>query len=118
MQVESDKLCQEYGLSVIDEPGRGKSKHYGEWKAEKDGKPTYRSLVKADFDQAILESMTERQLWDNLRKKGWHIKFGKDITVRPPGKDRAAAKAHSLYRQTECHPKDYRAARPVFFLSP
>ena len=87
MQIESDKLCREYGLSVIEEPKRGKSKHYGEWKADQDGKPTYRNTVKAEIDQAILESMTERQLWDNLYKKGWHIKFGKDITVRPPGKD-------------------------------
>jgi hypothetical protein len=88
MQVESDKLCREYGLSVIEEPKRGKSKHYGEWKAEQDSKPTYRGMVKAEIDQAILESMTERQLWDNLYKKGYHIKFGKDITLRPEGKDR------------------------------
>ncbi|MDR1068131.1 MAG: relaxase/mobilization nuclease domain-containing protein, partial [Clostridiales Family XIII bacterium] len=46
MQTESDKLCREYGLSVIEEPKRGRSKHYGEWKAEKDDKPTYRGLVK------------------------------------------------------------------------
>ena len=45
-------------------------------------------MVKADIDEAILQSMTERQLWDNLYKKGYHIKFGKDITVRPEGKDR------------------------------
>lgn len=88
MQTESDKLCQEYGLSVIKEPKRGKSKHYGEWKAEKDGKPTYRSFLKADIDTAISESMTERQFWDNLYKKGYHVKFGKDITLRLPGKDR------------------------------
>ncbi len=88
MQQESDRLCREYGLSVIENPKRGKSKHYGEWKAEKEGKPTYRGTVIAEFDQAILESMTERQLWDNLYKKGWRIKFGKDITVCPPGKDR------------------------------
>jgi len=94
MQIESDKLCREYRLSVIEEPGRGKSKHYGEWKAEKENRPTYRSLVKADIDQAILESMTERQLWDNLYKKGYHIKFGKDITLRPEGKDRGL----KLYR--------------------
>ena len=94
MQKESDALCREYGLSVIEEPKRGKSKHYGEWKAEQDGKPTYRSLVKAEIDQAILESMTEQQLWDNLNKKGWHIKYGKDITVQPPGKDRGL----KLYR--------------------
>ena len=88
MQTESDKLCREYGLSVIDEPKRGKSKHYGEWKAEKENRPTYRSLIKGDLDKAIAESMTERQLWDNLYKKGYHIKFGKDITLRPEGKDR------------------------------
>jgi hypothetical protein len=88
MQTESDKLCREYGLSVIDDPKRGKSKHYGEWKAEKDGKPTYRSIIKDEIDRAILESMTEWQLWDGLYKKGWRVKFGKDVTLRPPGKDR------------------------------
>jgi hypothetical protein len=88
MQKESDALCREYGLSVIEEPKRGKSKQYAEWQAEKSGIPTYRGMVKADFDQALRESMTERQLWDNLYKKGYHIKFGKDITLRPPGKDR------------------------------
>ena len=88
MQHESDALCREYGLSVIEEPQRGKGKHYGEWKAEQEGKPTYRGMVKADFDQAVLESMTERQLWDNLYKKSYRIKFGEDITLRPPGKER------------------------------
>jgi hypothetical protein len=94
MQSESDKLCREYGLSVIDEPKRGKSKHYGEWQAEREGKPTYRGIVRAEIDGAILESMTERQLWDGLYRQGWRIKFGQDITVRPPGKDRGL----KLYR--------------------
>jgi hypothetical protein len=88
MRTESDKLCREYGLSVIEKPQPGRSKHYGEWQAERDGKPTYRGMVKAEIDEAIRASMTERQLWDRLYKKGWHITFGKDITVRPPGKDR------------------------------
>jgi len=88
MQQESDNLCREYGLSVIEEPGRGKSKHYGEWKAEQDGKPTYRSLLKADVDRAIAESMTERQFWDAIKKMGYHVKMGQDITLRPEGKDR------------------------------
>jgi hypothetical protein len=72
MQHESDALCREYGLSVIEEPKRGQSKHYGERQAERTGKPTYRGLVKADLDRAIRESVTERQLWDNLYKKGCH----------------------------------------------
>ena len=28
MQRESDRLCREYGLSVIENPQRGKSQHY------------------------------------------------------------------------------------------
>jgi len=88
MQVESDKLCREYGLSVIEEPKHGKSKHYGEWRAEKEGRQPWRSLLKADVDTAIRQSMTERQFFDNLRKMGYEVKSNKYISVRPPGKDK------------------------------
>ena len=88
MQKASDALCREYGLSVIEKPERGKSKHYAEWQAERNGHPTWRSLIKNDVDAAIRQSMTERQFWDNLRKMGYEIKSGKDISVKPPGKER------------------------------
>ena len=84
MQRESDRLCREYGLSVIEHPQRGKSKHYGEWRAEQEGRPTYLSLIKADVDAAIRQSMTERQFFYHLRQMGYDIKVGKDITVRAP----------------------------------
>ena len=87
MQKESDRLCREYGLSVIEHPQRGKSKHYGEWRAEQEGRPTYLSLIKADVDAAIRQSMTERQFFYHLRQMGYDIKVGKDITVRAPGRD-------------------------------
>ena len=87
MQRESDRLCREYGLSVIEHPQRGKSKHYGEWRAEQEGRPTYLSLIKADVDAAIRQSMTERQFFYHLRQMGYDIKVGKDITVRAPGRD-------------------------------
>ena len=32
--------------------------------------------------------MTERQFFDNLHRTGYEVKVGKDISVRPPGKDR------------------------------
>lgn len=88
MQVASDALCREYGLSVIENPKCGKSKHYGEWRAEQEQRPTWRGIVRSDVDEAIRQSMTERQFFDNLRKKGYEIKAGKDISVRPPKKDR------------------------------
>ena len=42
----------------------------------------------SDIDEAIRQSMTERQFFDALRKKGYAVKVGKDISVRPPGKER------------------------------
>lgn len=83
MQKASDALCREYNLSVIENPQRGKSKQYGEWRAEQEGRPTYLSLIKADVDAAIRQSMTERQFFYRLRQMGYDIKVGKDITVRP-----------------------------------
>lgn len=88
MQRASDALCREYGLSVIEEPQHGKSKQYGEWRAEQEGRPTWRGLIRTEIDEVICQSMTERQFFDNLRKRGYEIKVGKDISVRPPGKER------------------------------
>lgn len=88
MRRASDELCREYGLSVIEKPKPGKSRHYGEWRAEQEQRPTWRGLVRSDVDEAIRQSMTERQFYDAMKKKGYEIKLGKDISVRPPGKER------------------------------
>ena len=88
MQMISDELCREYQLSVIEDPQYGCSKHYGEWRAEQEQRPTWRGLVRSDVDEAIRQSMTERQFFDALQKKGYEIKIGKDISLRPPGKER------------------------------
>lgn len=73
---------------MIENPQYGKSKQYGEWRAEQEQRPTWRGLIRADIDEAIRQSMTERQFFDTLRKKGYEVKIGKDISVRPPGKER------------------------------
>ncbi len=88
MQVASDSLCREYGLSVIENIQYGKSKHYGEWKAEQEQRPTWRGFIKADIDEAIRMSLTEKQFFRHLEDKGYEIKIGKDISVRPQGKER------------------------------
>lgn len=79
MQRESDRLCREYGLSVIENPQRGKSKHYGEWRAEQEAcllsrhridtleqLNAYRSDVKSQF-----AGLTEQRksLYRKLRTK-------------------------------------------------
>lgn len=88
MQTVSDELCREYRLSVIENPQYGKAKQYGEWRAEQEQRPTWRGLIRTDIDEAIRQAMTERQFFDALRKKGYAVKVGKDISVRPPGKER------------------------------
>jgi len=88
MRDVSDTLCREYGLSVIENPKSGKSKHYAEWKAEKDSKPTWRSVIKADIDECIARARSERQFFENLTTLGYEYKVGQDISVRPPGKER------------------------------
>ena len=88
MQTVSDELCREYGLSVIEQPQQGRGKQYGEWRAEQEQRPTWRGLIRSDIDEAIRQAMTERQFFDALQKKGYTVKVGKDISVRPPGKER------------------------------
>lgn len=96
MRKASDRLCKEYNLSVIDDPKRGKAKHYGEWKAEQDGRPTWRGIIKNDIDEAIATSLTDKQFFFKLRQKGYFIKQGKDITVRPEGKPRGIKLARNF----------------------
>ena len=88
MRMVSDRLCKEYQLSVVRQPEQGKGKHYAEWQAEQDGKPSYHSMVKADVDEAIRKARTEKQFFFYLREKGYSFKFGKDITICPEGRER------------------------------
>ncbi len=96
MRSVSDRLCREYSLSVIESPKQGKAKHYAEWKAEGEGKPTYRSMVKSDVDKAIARARTERQFFHYLKEMGYSIKFGKDITVCPQGRERGLKLARNF----------------------
>ena len=100
MRAASDQLCREYGLSVIEKGEPGKSKQYAEWKAEQEHRPTWRGLIRADVDDAIQQSMTERQFFAALRSKYYEVKIGKDISIRPPGKER-------FFRLTRNFGEDY-----------
>lgn len=88
MRALSDQLCREYHLSVIQHPQTGKTRRYADWKAEQEGKPTYHSIVREDVDDAIARARTEKQFFFFLKEKGYSIKFGKDITIRPEGRER------------------------------
>lgn len=74
MREVSDRLCREYGLSVIQEPQR-KGKHYSQYDAERNGKPTFGSTIRADIDCAIKASLTENEFYNMLEEMGYEFKF-------------------------------------------
>ena len=88
MARASDTLCKEYSLEVITNPVFGRSKHYAELKAEREGKPTWRTILKSEIDEVIKMSMTESQFLKNLKARGYEYKTGKHFAVRPPGSER------------------------------
>ena len=63
----SDRLCRENELSVIENPKR-KGKHYAEWNAEQQGKPTIRGRMREELDEIIARSRTVNEFWRNLNK--------------------------------------------------
>lgn len=72
MREVSDRLCREARISVIENP-EGKKKNYGEWAAEKNGKPTVSDTIRADIDRAILASTTERDFINVMKEMGYKI---------------------------------------------
>ena len=82
MRAESDKICAEYGLSVIENPGKGKN--YVEWKAEQESRPTVRGQIKDELDEIIKCSYTYDQFWKILKQRGYDVKdTGKCIALKP-----------------------------------
>lgn len=72
MRDTSDRLCREYGLSVIEHP-KGKGKNYAVYKAEKEGKPTRSNIARADIDRAIAASFTETEFVSAMAELGYRI---------------------------------------------
>ena len=91
MRRVSDALCREYGLTVI-RNSKGRGMTYNEWAAEKDGKPTLRSVIRSDIDRAILASTTQRNFQEAMQAMGYTFKTrtpdGQPLkypALKPPG---------------------------------
>ena len=94
MREVSDRLCREYGLSVVRRP-EGRRENYSAWSAEKNGKPTNRSLIRTDIDRAIAASLTEAEFFQTLADMRYELKLtaesGKTLqrpSLRPHGSSR------------------------------
>ena len=82
MREVSDDLCEDYGLSVIEHPGRG-SKQYKAWLGDKDG-TSRRGAVRTDID-AVLEYATSfRQFQTEIQNRGYSLEYrGSFLRIRP-----------------------------------
>lgn len=84
IQQVSDDLCREYGLSVIQPKGKGKS--HVEWQAEKAKKPTIRAQIRRDIDGIIGRSLNFTTFLKDLRSAGYEVRYNgrKHTAVKPP----------------------------------
>lgn len=85
----SDRICREYGLSVIERPG-GKTPR-GIYFAEKRGEPTRYNLMRKAIDETIKESFTMREFYRRLEAKGYSVDYNstrKYTTIRVRGSDK------------------------------
>lgn len=83
----SDRLCQEYGLSIIENP-RGKRVPMHLYKLEQDGAPTRYNVARAVIDEAISLSCNMEEFKAELRRMGCTYRFVRDRkywTITPPG---------------------------------
>ena len=88
MARESDRLCRQYDKSIVENP-KVKGKHYAEYQAEQEGRPTWTTAIKQDIDESIQQSRNMQEFLKNLKSRGYTIKAGaKYFTLKPPGKER------------------------------
>lgn len=67
MRDTSDRLCREYGLSVIENPSKDRSKHIAEVHAEKKGIPTMRDQIRADIDAVAKQEIHIKNFYNRMR---------------------------------------------------
>ena len=77
----SDELCRKYGLSII-ESDQKKSIPYVQWKAEQEGKPTWRSAIRLDIRESVQESYSWSQFLKEMEKRGYTRMTGTIVTNR------------------------------------
>ena len=92
---QSDKLCMEHNLSVIDQETekeinkikRRKFVNWYDWNEDKKGK-SYKSRLQFDIDRTIKHSINWQDFLSKMESCGYEIKFGKHIAFRSKNQQR------------------------------
>ncbi len=102
MREESDRFCEEYGLSVIRNPQSGHLP-YNAWKAEQDGKLTKFDLYRRDIDSAIMGASTITEFVKRMAEMNYEVVLqGKYARFREIGRE----KFHRFYKLGEDYTLD------------
>ncbi|MDT2481319.1 relaxase/mobilization nuclease domain-containing protein [Enterococcus avium] len=91
IQPITNRLCEEYGLSIIDiEEGKGEraNENYKDWSEYREGKFVWADMIKRDLDSCIIQANSFDDFVDLLKEKGYETKQGKHLAVKPPGMTR------------------------------
>ena len=105
IQPITNCLCEEYGLSTID-IGGGKEEerdHYKEHNDYRDGRFVWSKMIARDLDACILQAGSFEEFVELLSEKGYEVKQGKHLAVKPPGMGR--------YRRCHTLGEDYTEER-------
>lgn len=82
----SDKICEENGLSVIQNKGIGKS--YKEWQITKSGDITWKDTIKNKIDEIIPKVNSFKEFISQMKSAGFDVKQGKHISFKAPEQER------------------------------
>ena len=91
IQPITNKLCQEYGLSIIDVDDGSKEKEhesYKDWSEYREGSFVWADMINRDLDSCILQAGNYEQFLELLSDKGYEVKQGKYLAVKPQGMTR------------------------------
>ncbi len=87
LRKANDRICQEFGLSIIENPEE-KGKHYAEWSAEKKGQ-SWKALLRQTIDQVLPTVSTFDDFLEAMRKEGYEVaQSNKLLKFRAQGQER------------------------------
>ena len=81
-----NEICEKYGLESLDIDNRAEKLH--EWNERKDGPFVWSSMIRRDFDSCIIMASDFDTFLELLETKGYEIKIGKYLAVKPIGMQR------------------------------
>lgn len=85
IQRTSDRICKEYGLSVIEQPNTERKNKNTKY----ENKPTsWRAKLKAEIDKIIPQAKDFENFLRLMELQGYEIKRGQYISVRAKGQER------------------------------